>query len=51
VNAAVVVVDDQAAMGQERAHSLEAQVAQLLARPAHEAGPAPRRRWWHVGRY
>jgi hypothetical protein len=33
-------------MWQERARNLEAQVEQLLALPAHEAEPEPRRRWW-----
>ena len=35
-----------AAMWQERARNLEAQVEQLLALPAYEEAATPRRRWW-----
>jgi hypothetical protein len=37
--------EQAAAMWQERARNLEAQVEQLLALPAHEE-MEPRRRWW-----
>ena len=39
------IAEQAAAMWQERARNLEAQVEQLLALPAHEE-PEPRRRWW-----
>ena len=39
--------EQAAAMWQERARNLEAQVEQLLALPAHEDDPEPpRQRWW-----
>jgi hypothetical protein len=38
--------EQAAAMWQERARNLEAQVEQLLALPAHEEEPVPNRRWW-----
>ena len=44
----VVQAREAAAMWQERARYLEAQVEQLLALPAHEEEPAPR--WWRLWR-
>lgn len=52
VNVALVATYDQAAMRQERARTLEAQVEQLLTLPLHEEAPeAPDRRWafWRHG--
>ena len=52
MNVALVATYDQAAMRQERARTLEAQVEQLLTLPLHEEAPeAPDRRWafWRHG--
>ncbi len=41
--------EQAAAMWQERARNLEAEnsrLQELLALPAHEEKPTPRRRWW-----
>jgi len=39
--------EQAAAMWQERACNLEAELQHVLALPAHEEGPeSPRRRWW-----
>jgi len=35
-----------AAMWQERARNLEAELQHVLALPAHEEAPEPRRHWW-----
>ncbi|MGI8912364.1 MAG: hypothetical protein ACR2JY_01005 [Chloroflexota bacterium] len=42
----VVQAREAAAMWQERAHNLEAQVEQLLALPMHDEAPAATHRWW-----
>jgi hypothetical protein len=42
--------EQAAAMWQERARNLEAQVEQLLALPAHEEQEQPSRRWWRFWR-
>jgi hypothetical protein len=38
--------EQAAAMWQERARNLEAELARALALPAHEEPEPPRRRWW-----
>ncbi len=44
------IAEQAAAMWQERARNLEAQVEQLLALPAHEEEPVAGRRWWRFWR-